>query len=286
VELLSEYCIALGKVFIISGPTASGKSDFALKRALEKNGVIINADSLQVYKSLEILTAQPAPQACLEIPHRLYGFLDPSQHFSVGKWLSLAHQEIENALENNKLPFIVGGTGLYLKTLMEGLSPIPPISPDIRKMIKDDQTQNYEELKKVDPVLASRISPQDCQRTQRALEVFHGTEKPLSFWQQQKPCPPPYNFHVHILIPPKDELEKRMTSRLESMVKCGLVEEIKDLLTRPLSTNAKKAIGFYEFAGYVNGTCTFEEAFKLTLLHTRQYAKRQMTWFRHQFKNI
>lgn len=276
----------MDKVFIVGGPTASGKSDFALKMALEKNGVVINADSLQIYKGLEILTAQPTPQTYLEVPHRLYGFLDPSQHFSVGMWLSLALREIENAFKNNKLPVVVGGTGLYLKALMEGLSPIPSIPPEIREQIKDNQPLNYQELQKVDPLLASRISPHDRQRTQRALEVFYGTGKPLSFWQKQKSLPPPYTFDVQVLIPPKEELEKRMILRLKAMIEGGVVDEVVQLLTCPLSTNAKKAIGFQELVNYIKGKCSFEEAFQLTLLHTRQYAKRQLTWFRHQVKNI
>lgn len=254
--------------------------------ALEKSGVIINADSLQIYKGLEILTAQPTPQICSEVPHRLYGFLDPSQQFSVGMWLSLALQEIEKALKDNKLPVVVGGTGLYLKALMEGLSHIPSISPEIRERLKDNQPLNYKELQKVDPLLASRISPHDRQRTYRALEVFYGTGKPLSFWQKQKPRPPSYTFDVQILIPPKEELEKRMALRLQAMVEEGVIDEIEHLLTCHLSTNAKKAIGFPEFIDYIKGKCTFEEAFELTLIHTRQYAKRQLTWFRHQVKNI
>ena len=274
----------MGKVLLIGGPTASGKSALAFKKAKNTNGVIINGDSLQLYKGFEILTAQPTPEEQSEVPHQLYGFLDPSQIFSVGKWLPLVTQEIERALREEKLPIVVGGTGLYLKTLMDGMSPIPSIPPEVRKNIKDNQPQNFEDLKKVDPSLAARISPQDRQRTIRGLEVFYGTGKPLSFWQTLPLSPPPYTFETVIFMPSKDELEKRMASRLKAMVDHGVIEEVAHLMTLPLCLNAKKAIGFREFEAYITGDFSLEEALELTLIHTRQYAKRQLTWFRHQFK--
>jgi tRNA dimethylallyltransferase len=282
---LSAFCIALGKVLLIGGPTASGKSGLALEKARALDGVIINGDSLQVYRGLEILTAQPSPQECQEVPHRLYGFLDPSQTFSVGKWLSLVNTEIEAALKDNKLPIVVGGTGLYLKSLRDGISEIPAIDPQIRKQLKNSQEENYAELKKVDPLLAERLSPQDRQRTQRGLEVFYGTGKPLSFWQTRKPLPSPYEFDICLLMPSKAELEKRITLRLQKMLEQGVLDEIARLRLNPLSLQARKAIGFQEFEAYLKGETSFEDALELTLIHTRQYAKRQLTWFRHQFKN-
>lgn len=281
---LSAFCIALGKVLLIGGPTASGKSGLALEKAKAFDGVIINGDSLQVYRGLEILTAQPSPQECQDIPHRLYGFFDPSQTFSVGKWLPLVTSKIETALKDNKLPIIVGGTGLYLKSLKDGISAIPPIDPQIRKQLKDSQEENYAELKKIDPLLAERLSPNDCQRTQRGLEVFYGTGKPLSFWQTQKPLPSPYEFDICLLMPNKEELEKRIALRLQKMLEMGVLDEITRLKLSPLSSQAKKAIGFQEFEAYLKGETSFENARELTLIHTRQYAKRQLTWFRHQFK--
>lgn len=281
---LSAFCIALGKVLLIGGPTASGKSDLALEKAKTLDGVIINGDSLQVYRGLEILTAQPSPQEYQEVHHHLYSFLDPSQTFSVGKWLPLVMSEIEAALKNNKLPIVVGGTGLYLKSLRDGISMIPSIDPQIRKQLKYSQEENYAELKKVDPLLAGRLSPQDRQRTQRGLEVFYGTGKPLSFWQAQKPLPSAYEFETYLFMPNKQELENRITLRLHKMLERGVLDEISHIRLSSLSSQARKAIGFQEFEAYLKGEISFEDAFELTLIHTRQYAKRQLTWFRHQFK--
>lgn len=176
----------MGKVLLIGGPTASGKSELALKKAKALDGVIINGDSLQIYHGLEILTAQPSPQEYQEARHHLYGFLDPSQSFSVGKWLPLVTFQIETALKNNKLPIVVGGTGLYLKSLRDGISTIPSIDPQIRKQLKDSQEENYSELRKVDPFLAERLSPQDRQRTQRGLEVFLWNRKTSQFLASSK----------------------------------------------------------------------------------------------------
>lgn len=274
----------MGKVLLIGGPTASGKSDLALKKAKALDGVIINGDSLQIYRGLEILTAQPSLKERQEVHHYLYGFLDPSQTFSVGKWLPLVTSEIEAALKNNKLPIVVGGTGLYLKSLRDGISTIPSIDPQIRKQLKDSQEENYAELRKVDPLLAERLSPQDRQRTQRGLEVFYGTGKPLSFWQAQKPLPFSYEFETCLLMPNKQELEDRITLRLHKMLEEGVLDEISRLRLSSLSSQARKAIGFQEFEAYLKGEISFEDAFELTLIHTRQYVKRQLTWFRHQFK--
>ena len=282
-QLLAFY-IALGKVLLIGGPTASGKSDLALKKAKALDGVIINGDSLQVYRGLEILTAQPSLQEYQEVRHHLYGFLDPSQTFSVGKWLPLVTSEIEAALKNNKLPIVVGGTGLYLKSLRDGISTIPPIDPQIRKQLEGSQKENYAKLKKVDPFLAERLSPQDCQRTLRGLEVYYGTGKPLSFWQAQKPLPSDYKFETCLLMPSKQELEDRITLRLHKMLEQGVLDEISRLQLFFPSSQARKAIGFREFEAYLKGEISFGDAFELTLIHTRQYIKRQSTWFRHQFK--
>jgi len=276
------FYIALDKVILIGGPTGSGKSAYAYKLAQSHNGIILNADSLQVYRGLEILTAQPSLEDQHAIPHRLYGVLDPSESCSAGRWLSLVIPEIQKALEREQLPIVVGGTGLYFKTLLEGISAIPSIAPDIREELQKRENL-YTDLESVDPELASRLNPYDHQRIIRGLEVFYGTGKPLSFWQSQKPTPLSYKFEKILFMPPKEEVEAHLTERLEKMLEVGVLEEVSALLNRSLSINAKKAIGFKEFCQFLEGHCSLEEAKTLTLLHTRQYAKRQRTWFRHQF---
>lgn len=276
------FCIALDKVILIGGPTGSGKSSYAYKLAQSHNGIILNADSLQVYRGLEILTAQPSLEDQRAIPHRLYGVLDPSESCSAGRWLSLVIPEIQKALEKKQLPIVVGGTGLYLKTLLEGISAIPSTAPDIREELQKRENL-YADLKSVDPELASRLNPHDHQRIIRGLEVFYGTGKPLSLWQSQKPTPPPYDFEKILFMPPKEELETYLGERLEKMLERGVVDEVSALINHPISINAEKAIGFKEFRQFLEGHCSLEEAKALTLLHTRQYAKRQRTWFRHQF---
>lgn len=276
------FCIVLDKVILIGGPTGSGKSGYASKLAHSQDGVIINADSLQVYRGLEILTAQPSLEDQRTAPHRLYGILDPSESCSAGRWLSLVIPEIQKALEKGQLPIVVGGTGLYLKTLLEGISAIPPIDSDIRKRVQN-QENPYADLERVDPELASRLNPHDHQRITRGLEVFYGTGKPLSFWQSQKLTPPPYDFEKILFMTPKEELNERLEERLNHMIDKGVLEEVSSLMKYPVSVNAEKAIGFKEFHRFLEGQGSLEEAKALTLLHTRQYAKRQRTWFRHQF---
>lgn len=279
-----EFCTTLDKVLLVAGPTASGKSAFAYKLAQERNGVILNADSIQIYRGLEILTAQPSREDQKNIPHRLYGFLDLHKTFSVGKWLGCALLEIQKACKAGQLPIVVGGTGLYFKSLLQGLSEIPEIDPHIRQSLQGSQESLYKDLEKVDPDLASRIVPSDRQRTIRGLEVFYGTGKPLSFWQSQKPVPLSYDFEKYLLIPPKEETNQWIEARLETMIERGVIEEVRLALSKPLSSNAMKAIGLREFKAFLEQEITLKEAKQLIIFHTRQYAKRQRTWFRHQFQ--
>lgn len=276
----------MAKVIIVAGPTASGKTAFSQKLAQEKKGVILNGDSLQVYCGLEILTAHPSKEDQKKISHRLYGFLDPSYSCSVGKWLSLILSEAEGIVKGGRVPIVVGGTGLYLKALIEGLPQIPPIDPSLRQTLQEQarpQESLYKELQAVDPFLAERVKPQDRQRTLRGLEVFYGTGKPLSYWQAHKATPPAYTFEKILLMPPKEILKQRISNRLEGMLKEGVLEEVSAMLDQPISSNAQKAIGFKEFTSYLKGKETLEWAKEQALLHTTQYAKRQRTWFSHQF---
>lgn len=281
-ERLSGSCIALVKVVIVAGPTASGKSALALKLAHERGGVILNADSLQVYKGIEILTAQP--QDFQGISHRLYGFLDLSKICSVGLWLDLIHTEIQKAFGEGRVPIVAGGTGLYLKALLEGLPQLPSSFPDIRKELQSiSQDELYKELQKNDPHLASQINPHDHQRTLRGLEVYLGTGKPLSEWQGKAPKAPLYDFEKILLMPSKEELEERIVLRIDQMLEDGVIEEVRKALGVNPSVTAMKAIGLREFGAYLSGECSLDEAKELTIIHTRQYAKRQRTWFRHQW---
>jgi len=282
----SGYYIALDKVVVIAGPTASGKSAYALKFAQDNKGTILNGDSLQVYRGLEILTAQPSFEDQQQIPHHLYGFLDPHETCSAWKWRSLLIPDIEKAHKEGLIPVVVGGTGLYLKALLEGLSPVPSVEPSIRKDLESqDQAQLYAKLGEVDADSAHRIKPQDRQRTLRALEVFYGTGKPLSLWLKKKPTPLPYHFEKILLMPSKEELEIRIKHRLDEMFQNPrLLEEVKTILACSPSPNALKAIGLREIDSFLKGECSLDEAKSMTLIHTLQYAKRQRTWFRHQFK--
>lgn len=275
------------KVYVIGGPTGSGKSALAYTMAQEHQGVILNGDSLQVYRGLEILTDQPSPTMQQDIPHRLYGFLEPTQLSSVGAWLSRMTEEIETSFQEGFTPIVVGGTGFYLKTLLEGISSIPPFDPEIRKELQDRQVPQealYEELKAVDAVLAARLHPHDSQRILRGLEVYYGTGKPLSYWQTQKPKPLSYHFETLLLMPSKDALQVKIRDRLEAMLINGVLEEVSSVLALSPSVTAMKAIGLREFGAYLEGKCSLEDAKELTFIHSCQYAKRQRTWFGHQFK--
>lgn len=268
------------------GPTASGKSAYAQALAHAHNGLIINADSLQIYQGLEILTAQPSSQDHRAFPHHLYGFFNPEELSSMGNWMTLALQSLESAVKEGYTPIVVGGTGLYLKVLTEGLLYLPPIAPEMRQSLNEQETPIlYETLQKNDPELAARIAPQDRQRITRGLEVFYGTGLPLSQWQAQKPKPPPYHFETHLLSPPSDLLHAHMEKRLNGMLDQGVLEEVKVALSRPLSVTSRKAIGLQELGSYLRGEIPLQQAKDMTLLQTRQYAKRQNTWFRHQLKH-
>lgn len=285
---LSGSFTALDKVVLIGGPTGSGKSTFAYQLAQEKNGIILNGDSLQVYAGLEILTDQPSFQAQRTIPHRLYGFLDPTQSCSMGIWLSYVLKEIEESHQMGRLPMVVGGTGLYLKALLKGMTPIPSIDPSVREYLltRDSASQEilYHELQARDSALAAHIHPHDRQRTLRGLEVFYGTGKPLSEWQAQKPELLPYEFETILVMPSTEDLREKIRERIEKMVTKGVLEEIAAVLPLPPSPTAMKAIGLREFGAFIKGECSLETAKELTFIHTCQYAKRQRTWFRHQFK--
>lgn len=281
----------MSSVTIICGPTASGKSALGLEVAQNRDGVIINADSLQVYNALPLLTAQPDVADKEKIPHRLYGVLDRLDKCSAQDWRERAIAEIKTVLDQGKHPVVVGGTGLYLKTLMEGLSPIPDISPDIRARAVALQAETgnpgfHSVLRDVDPVMAERLNPNDTQRLIRAYEVMIATGQSLSVWQSKPLQGPPEGWRFHVMIKTLDRavLHQRCDLRFDWMMDNGALDEVHENLDLPDEAPVTHALGFRPLRDYINGTLSKDEAVALAKAETRQYAKRQDTWFRHQIR--
>lgn len=281
----------LKNVTLIAGPTASGKSSFALEMACKSGAIIVNADSMQVYSVLRLLTARPGPDELALAPHRLYGHVDPREPYSTGRWLRdvEALAEVEG-LEARPVIF-VGGTGLYFRALTEGLSPMPDIPAGVRARwrarLKDEGAEALHELLAViDPISAGRIRPSDGQRIVRALEVKEASGKPLSEWQTE-PAQPLIDRNAArkiVLEPDRAELATHIQRRFETMLEHGAMEEVRALLNLdlPASVPAMKAIGVRELAAVIDGRSGRDDAVRQATAATRQYAKRQMTWFRHQ----
>ncbi|WP_455478959.1 tRNA (adenosine(37)-N6)-dimethylallyltransferase MiaA [Bartonella sp. B23] len=278
------------EITLIAGPTASGKSALALQMAQEKNAFIVNTDSMQVYEVLNILTARPTESDIAIVPHYLYGYVSPTLHYSVGQWLCDVG-ELLTAFTSKSLIF-VGGTGLYFRALLEGLSEIPHIPDTVRQkwrllLDKEGAEGLYRQLLQIDAVLAEKISLQDGQRIVRALEVYEATGKKLSWWQKKK-TPPLVSSDCAekiLLLPTRQQLYERIHKRLDAMIERGVLKEVfamKNLMLSPLLP-AMKAIGLREFMDYLDGCKSFEDALEIAKTQTRRYAKRQMTWFRHQF---
>ena len=279
------------RVLIIAGPTASGKSRFALELAKKYGGVIINCDSMQVYDELKIITARPSHSDEINIPHKLYGIISVTDSFSVGIWRNLAISEIKACWEFGKLPIITGGTGLYIKALMEGLSEVPIVSKRIREAAIQRRKRIgaeafHDELSKFDPESAERLDITDTQRVIRAYEVFMATNFPLSHWhkQEKKTVLFPANYQTIIFEPPRDTLYAKCEDRLEFMLKNGALNEVRVLKNMNLDPNcpAMKALGVPEFLAYLDNKMSLDEALYGAKQATRRYAKRQTTWFRNQ----
>ncbi|MCL2629506.1 MAG: tRNA (adenosine(37)-N6)-dimethylallyltransferase MiaA [Alphaproteobacteria bacterium] len=258
------------KSFIISGPTASGKSDFAHEIALRLGGTIINADSVQIYRGIETLSASPKPAD----NYRLYSIIDPDEKMSAGLYAELAAKEYDLATT----PIFVGGTGFYLKALTSGFSKLPTISNETRTAARA-VLNKYQELKKYDPAMADKLHPNDAQRISRALEVFMETGKPMSEWQNAPLQPAlPYTPTKIAIIPPREELLERAAQRREQMLAGGAIEEVRRLINFDIQAN-----GFMEIKKWINGEISKEEMLKLWEISDAQYIKRQMTWLRHKF---
>jgi tRNA dimethylallyltransferase len=278
----SPYPVAL-----IAGPTASGKSALALALAEQAGGVVINADSAQVYRDLIIVSARPGATETARAPHRLYGTRDGADSCSAADWAADARAEIAAAHEAGRLPILAGGTGLYIRTLIEGIAPVPEIDRAVRAAVRAlGAGDAHEALAREDPAAAARIRPGDTARAQRALEVVRATGRTLKDWQAQKVggIGDAVALRPLILLPPRDWLHARCDERFEKIFSDEGIEEVSSLLARNLPALAPvmRAIGVREIAAFLHGRMTREQALAAGRIATRQYAKRQYTWFRRQ----
>jgi len=249
--------------------------------------VLVNADSAQVYRELKILSAGPTDDDLAHAEHRLYGKLDGAEPCSAADWAAMARREIADIHANGRLPILVGGTGLYLRTLLDGIAPVPPIAAEVRRSVREAEVDtNYARLRSADREAAARLKPTDKTRIARALEVILSTGRPLSDWQQQREggIGELVDLRPLILLPLRDWLYARCDARFADMMEHGAVDEVRALLSRKLDPDlpVMRAIGVREIAAYVRGESDRDEAVALGQQSTRQYAKRQYTWFKHQ----
>ena len=276
------------KIVLIFGPTASGKSDFAIKLAKKIKGEIINADSMQVYKELKILTARPLKNKLHKIKHHLYGFQNSKKDFSTGDWLKIVIKKINEIQNRKKIPILVGGTGLYFKALTEGLVEISPIPPKFRNKIRllqksVGQNKFYKKLLKIDPLVVNYIKSKDVQRSIRAYEIKLYTKKSIIEWFKSTKSQFKKKDLIKLYIDyPRSELIKKINVRTKQMVKMGAVLEVKKFLklSIPKNKSISKAIGLAEIQDFINNKTTKDQAIEKISIKTRQYAKRQVTWAR------
>ncbi len=286
-------------VQVLIGPTASGKTAYALTLAAQQDLVIINMDAMQMYADLRIITARPTPEEEAQAEHRLYGVLEATVHGNAALWCELAAQEIQRAGELGKHPLLVGGTGMYLKCLMEGLPKIPAISEAVKAQVAA-MDNLHESLQAYDPAMAQQLEPGDFQRIQRALEVKLETGRSLSEWHDDPVTPffPDAGYDITALLPPREEVYAKINARFAQMAENGAIEEVRELRSRmtggldsqisghpsirPSVYPLLKAHGVPEILAYLEGTMYLEEAISKAQQNTRNYAKRQMTWIRNQ----
>ncbi|MDQ3079200.1 MAG: tRNA (adenosine(37)-N6)-dimethylallyltransferase MiaA [Pseudomonadota bacterium] len=278
---------SLPPVALIAGPTASGKSAVALALAEARDGVIVNADSAQLYRDLPILSAAPSPGDRQRAEHRLYGVRDGADPCSAAAWADLARREISAIHAEGRLPILVGGTGLYLRTLLDGIAPVPAIDPAIRAEVRAASVaDNFAALTPLDPLAAARLNPGDSTRIARALEVVRSSGRTLAEWQENRSggIGDAIALGPLILLPPREWLGERCDRRFGEMVDQGALGEVEALLARKLDPDlpVMRAIGVRELASLLEGTATREQAVAAGQIATRQYAKRQYTWFARQ----
>ena len=281
------------KIILISGPTASGKSDFAVKLAKKINGEIINADSMQVYKQFKILTARPKKIEQKNIKRHLYGVIDLKNNFSTGKWLRLATKKIREIRKRKKVPILVGGTGLYFNALVYGLVKIPDIPVKFRNKIRllhkrYGQKKFYKKLLKIDSLVEGKININDSQRSIRAYEIKFYTKKSMYDWvKETKPIFKENHFLKLYINCNRDKLIEKIEKRTANMIKLGAIKEVKKLRNSKLlpKSSANKIIGVNEINQFLEKKIKIEEVKKLISIKTRQYAKRQATWSRSKMKS-
>jgi tRNA dimethylallyltransferase len=278
------------RIWLIAGPTASGKSALALRVAETFGGEIINADSMQIYRNLRILTARPAIEPAPSVPHHLFGVVDASQGCSTGLWLDWARNAVSEITKRSRIAILVGGTGLYLSALTKGLAAAPAISSDVRQATEREWVDLGEEafrrrLAEIDPAAAQRISPGDRQRLVRAWGVYAATGRSISSHQSATSGGlSPDAWRGVALVPPRAELYARCDARLEMMLATGALDEVAALMARDLDPALPilKAVGYREFAAHLRGEASLGEALAAARQSTRNYAKRQLTWIRGQ----
>lgn len=274
------------RIWLIAGPTASGKSALALRLAERIGGEIVNADALQLYRDLRVLSARPSEEEEARVPHHLFGVTDAADGWSVGRWLVAAIQTLADIAGP---AVVVGGTGLYFKALTQGLASIPPVPAQVRASVAA-QYDTYGEpafrelLSRVDPAAAGRIAPGDRQRLCRAREVFEASGKALSDWQSESAGALDEPWNATVLEPPREALYARCDARFAAMVEQGALEEVRALVARGLNPAlpAMKAVGMRELAAHLAGETSLDDAIDAARQETRRYAKRQMTWLRNQ----
>ena len=278
------------KIILIAGPTACGKSNFALKLSKKIKGEIVNADSMQVYKQLQILTARPQKKDLKKIKHHLYGFCDVRKNYSTGEWLKLLLKKIKDIQKRKKIPIIVGGTGLYFKALTDGLVKIPNIPTQVRNKIrlmqkKLGQKKFYNRLLKLDPLIKNTIEKNDVQRSIRAYEIKNYTKISIINWFKKTKKYISSDEFIKIYIDyPRESLIKRINLRVDDMFAEGAVEEVRrfNKLKVKKENSSNKVIGIKEISNFLNKQCSLDQTKELIAIKTRQYAKRQATWARGQ----
>ena len=287
-QATSRQAIRLQTIFI-AGPTASGKSAAALALAERLGGIVINADSMQVYRELAVLTARPTALDIARAPHRLYGTATAREAYSVGRFLEDAGAAISEARKEGKVPILVGGTGLYFKALFEGLAPVPDIPPEIRAHWRElsgasDAAALHAELAARDPAMAAKLRPTDPQRVVRALEVIDATGVSLAEWQgaSTRPVFAPGEVAKFVIAPERDVIYAKIDARFDRMIEAGALEEVRDLMVLGLDPGlpVMRAHGVRELAAYQAGASSLKDAVAKAKTETRRYAKRQMTWLR------
>ncbi len=271
---------------VLLGPTGVGKTETAILLAKALRTEIISADSMQIYRGMDIGTAKPTKEQLSKVKHHMIDVVEPSEGYSVGRYLKEVAPIMEDLMKRNRIPLVVGGTGLYIKAMTRGLFEAPDADPELRRTLKEMEERSpgslYEELKRLDPEKASELSPSDLRRIIRALEVIIKTKRPLSELQRSLTRPLPYRFIKIGLTRDRRELYRMIEKRVEEMFRMGLVEEVKELLKKNPSEVALQAIGYKEVVQYLRGEMDFEEMVRTVKRATKAYAKRQFTWFKRE----